>query len=103
MRAHNTGVAFRYVLPEMETDYQITDEYTQFAFPEGAVAQIHEGTNQTVPQTIPVESFEGRHYCRPMTVEYAAGEVVSICEANLDDYAVMYMTKCCLLYTSRCV
>ena len=29
-----------------------------------------------------------------MTVEYAAGEVVSICEANLDDYAVMYMTKC---------
>ncbi|WP_195451344.1 NPCBM/NEW2 domain-containing protein [Anaeromassilibacillus sp. 1001302B_160321_C8] len=94
MRAYNTGVAFRYVLPEMETDYQITDEYTQFAFPEGAVAQIHEGTNQTVPQTIPVESFEGRHYCRPMTVEYADGEVVSICEANLDDYAVMYMTKC---------
>ena len=94
MRAYNTGVAFRYVLPEMETDYQITDEYTQFAFPEGAVAQIHEGANQTVPQTIPVESFEGRHYCRPMTVEYAAGEVVSICEANLDDYAVMYMTKC---------
>lgn len=25
MRAYNTGVAFRYVLPEMETDYQITD------------------------------------------------------------------------------
>ncbi|MBS6234527.1 MAG: NPCBM/NEW2 domain-containing protein, partial [Clostridiales bacterium] len=94
MRAYDTGVAFRYLLPEMDMDYQITDEYTQFAFPEGAVAQIHEDINQIVPQTIPVEEFEGRHYCRPMTVEYADGAVVSICEANLDDYAVLYMTKC---------
>ncbi|WP_050699188.1 NPCBM/NEW2 domain-containing protein [Anaeromassilibacillus senegalensis] len=93
LRAYDTGAALRYILPEQETDYRITGEYTQFAFPAGAVAQIHEDRNQTVPQTVPVESFAGKHYCRPMTVEYEHGAVVSICEANLDDYAVMYMTK----------
>lgn len=97
MRAYDTGVAFRYLLPAYPAEtksYLITDEYTQFRFPAGTVAAAHINNNQTVPTKVNVESFDGsKNYMRPMTLSYPNGAAMTICEANLDNYAVMVMKK----------
>ena len=93
LRAYETGVAIRYLLPQSEEDYEITDEYTQFVFPAGTVASVHQGGNQTVPKQVAVESFADVTYMRPMTLQYQSGAAMTICEANLDNYGVMTLTK----------
>ena len=93
VRAYQTGVAFRYLLPQSEEDYTIDDEYTQFVFPAGTVANVHQGGNQTVPKQVAVESFSDTMYMRPLTLQYESGAAMTICEANLDNYGVMTLTK----------
>jgi len=90
VRVYDTGAAFRYILPDVPTDYTITDELTQFVFPAGAIAQAHVDQTQTQPTSIQVEkfsSFEG--YQRPLTIELHSGAVVTICEGNLKNFAAM--------------
>lgn len=96
MRAYDTGVAFRYILPQFPAEldsYQITDELTRFTFPEGAFAAAHAGMNQSVPQKIDVANFASDTYFRPLTVSYPNGMAMTICEADLENYAVMTMQK----------
>ncbi|WP_082236400.1 NPCBM/NEW2 domain-containing protein [Anaeromassilibacillus senegalensis] len=97
MRAYDTGVAFRYVLPEVPQgmeSYQITDEHTQFVFPAETMANAHISGNQTVPNRMSVNSFNASHtYQRPMTLQYPDGAALTICEANLDNYGVMVLRK----------
>ena len=84
MRAYDTGVAFRYILPE--GSYTVNSEYTQYKIPGGTSADVHVGGNQTVPRSVNVENFSGT-YRSPMTLEYPQGYVVTLCEANIDNYA----------------
>jgi len=95
MRAYDTGVAFRYILPQETSDYTINKEYTQFVFPQGTVAYAHAYNNQTIPMRIPVEEFANysQHYQRPMTLLYPDGAAMTIAEANLDNYCVMTLIR----------
>lgn len=93
MRAYDEGVALRYELPDMEEDYKITDEYTQFTFPAGTYANAHVGGNQTVPSRMAVESITGSTMQRPMTLQFTDGHLMTICEANLDHYDTMVLKK----------
>ena len=93
VRVYDEGVAFRYELPQTEDSYTISDEYTQFVFPAGAVASVHTPGNQTVPKRMSVESFPGGVMQRPMTIQYQDGQVLTICEGNLDNYGVMVLKK----------
>ncbi len=96
VRAYDEGVAFRYVLPEVPegTDsYTVSDENTQFVFPAGTKANLHIGGNQTIPKEYAVEKLPGGVYQRPTTMEYTDGQFLTICEGNLDNYAVMLLNK----------
>ncbi len=92
-RAYDEGIAFRYELPETEASYTISDEYTQFSFPAGTMASVHVAQNQTVPKKMSVDSFPGGVMQRPMTLQYDDGQVLTICEGNLDNYGVMVLKK----------
>ena len=92
-RIYDTGVAFRYDLPDIpdgKENYVIgsNDEKTQFAFPEGTYAYRHVGQNQTKPSRTSVDNLGGNIY-RPMTLTYENGYAMTICEANLDNYSVL--------------
>ena len=96
LRAYDEGIAFQYLLPELPNgteSYTISDEYTQFVFPEGTMSSLHVGANQTVPKEYAVESFPSGNIYRPSTFEYTDGQVLTICEANVDNYGVMVMEK----------
>ncbi len=63
-RIYDTGVAFRYDLPDVpdgKEDYIIgsSDEKTQFAFPEGTYAYRHIDQNQTKPSKTSVDNLGG--------------------------------------------
>lgn len=92
-RIYDTGVAFRYDLPEIPEGYSqyaigSEDEKTQFAFPEGACAYRHIGQNQTKPSKTSVDNL-GSNIFRPMTLTYENGYAMTICEANLDNYSIL--------------
>lgn len=92
MRAYDEGVAFRYILPENEGSYTVSDEYTQFKFQAGATATLHLSNNQTVPYQYKVEKLPAQTIQRPATVEFADGQCLTVCEGDLENYAVMIMT-----------
>ena len=94
LRAYPEGVAFRYVLPQSETYYTVSSESTLFTFPAGTMASLHIGGHQTVPQKYAVENLPGsKTYYRPVTMQYTNGSLLTICEANLDNYCEMLLTK----------
>ncbi|MGN0275827.1 MAG: NPCBM/NEW2 domain-containing protein [Hominisplanchenecus sp.] len=93
MRAYDEGVALRYELPATDETYTVTDEYTQFTFPAGTYANAHVGGNQTVPSRMAVESFTGSTMQRPMTLQFTDGQLMTVCEANLDHYDTMVLKK----------
>lgn len=95
-RAYDEGVAFQYILPEIpegSESYIISDEYTQFVFAAGAKASLHIGGNQTVPKKYAVEGLPSGTIQRPATIEYSNGQILTICEGNLDNYSVMTLAK----------
>ena len=92
-RVYDTGVAFRYDLPDIPDgmdQYVIGsgDEKTQFAFPQGTYAYRHLGQNQTQPSKTSVDNL-GSDIFRPMTVTYPNGYAITICEGNLDNYSIL--------------
>ena len=94
LRAYPEGVAFRYVLPQSEEDYTVNSESTLFTFPAGTMASLHIGSHQTVPLKYAVENLPGsKTYYRPVTMQYTNGSLLTICEANLDNYCEMRLTK----------
>ena len=101
VRAYDDGVALRYRFPEQPgwSDLELADELTEFAFPAGAVAT-----------TLPLASFTTSHESRyerrhvdeipadwllglPLLVELPGVGWAAVLEANLTDYAGMYLAR----------
>lgn len=101
VRAYDDGVALRYQFPKQPgwSDLELADELTEFAFPAGAVAT-----------TLPLASFNTSHENRyqrrrvdeipadglfglPLLVELPGRAWAAVLEANLTDYAGMYLAR----------
>jgi 2',3'-cyclic-nucleotide 2'-phosphodiesterase (5'-nucleotidase family) len=94
MRAYDTGVAFRYILPDEANDYDVNSEYTQFVFPNGVLTQAHMDQNQTITTPTRVENFPANRTIRsPLTAEYPNGAAMTICSAKADNYSFMNLTR----------
>jgi alpha-glucosidase len=98
-RAYDDGAAFRYVLPEQEAlaSFEIVKENTEFHFPEDMKAwafQIntfhssYEG--RYLPTRLSAIPDTGLVYL-PLTMQRKDGVTLSIAEADLTDYAGMYL------------
>ena len=101
VRAYDDGVALRYRFPKQPgwSDLELADELTEFAFPAGAVATM-----------LPLASFTTSHENRyerrrvdeipadgllglPLLVELPGVGWAAVLEANLTDYAGMYLAR----------
>ncbi len=101
VRAYDDGVAFRYRFPKQPgwSELELSEELTEFAFPQGAVATV-----------LPLDSFTTSHENRyekrrvdeipargllalPFLVEVPKVGWASVLEANLTDYAGMYLSR----------
>ncbi|MGH8252270.1 MAG: glycoside hydrolase family 97 catalytic domain-containing protein, partial [Steroidobacteraceae bacterium] len=101
VRAHDDGVALRYRFPKQPgwSDLELAGELTEFAFPLGAVATA-------LPLASFITSHEG-HYERrrvdeipsdwllglPLLVEIPLVGWAAVLEANLTDYAGLYLAR----------
>jgi alpha-glucosidase len=100
-RVYNEGAAIRYFIPAQEEikNYEILKEHTIFDFKEDHVCW---------PMIVPTysssyEEFYNKYYLNdinpgflitlPLTVKFHNGPYVCITEANLNDYAGMYLKK----------
>lgn len=100
VRAFNDGVAFRYQFPEQEwKNYELTDEKTSFKIVGnptvyslfwGSYDNSHEGLYQIMPfKEIPNDTLLDM----PGMFNFSDKVYLSITEANLRDYAGMYLKK----------
>jgi alpha-glucosidase len=100
-RVFNDGVAFRYLLPQQDgiENFALVAEHSEFSFPDDyscwALQLENFTTNYERPflreslSNIDPESLVGL----PLTVEIGDGPYIAITEANLTDYAAMYLTR----------
>lgn len=94
-RVFDDGVAFRYELPAQTTlvDFEIAGELTEFALADDARAWwIPAGRQhryEYLHSSSPASMLGTVH--TPLTMEYSDGLHVAIHEANLVDYAAMYL------------
>lgn len=101
VRAYDDGIAFRYRFPQQErwTELSLADERTEFVFPRSAVATSlpldgfttsHENRyeKQLVGQ-IPATGLRGL----PVLIELPRVGWAAVLEANLTDYAGMYLAR----------
>jgi alpha-glucosidase len=101
VRAYDDGIALRYRFPKQHgwSDLALADERTEFTFPAGAIATMLPLDNFTT-------SHEGRYVQRrvdeipadqllalPVLVELPRIGWAAILEANLTDYAGMYLAR----------
>ncbi len=100
VRAFNDGVAFRYKFPEQAwKEYELTDEKTSFRIVGnptvyslfwGSYDNSHEGLYQIMPfKEIPKDTLLDM----PGMFSFSNETFLSITEANLRDYAGMYLKK----------
>lgn len=100
-RVYNDGAAFRYRIPEQEglTDFTITEERSTFAFtgnptaytqPLGSYTTPHEGTYEAV--RLRALSSADSVLGVPLLLQYPEGPYVAVTEADLTDYAGMYLS-----------
>ncbi|UCH09852.1 MAG: glycoside hydrolase family 97 protein [Fidelibacterota bacterium] len=99
-RVFNDGVAFRYLLPQQDSidDFELVAEHTEFNFADDQFCwalQLKDFiTNYERPfleqslSNIGPQSLVGL----PLTIRIANGPYVALTEANLTDYAAMYLT-----------
>lgn len=104
VRAFDDAIAFRYVIPEQKTidDFILTAERTRFQFGNDSVARIlplnsyttsYEAYYQTLPPSqIGPEQLVGLPLLVEQPIADAAPVWVAITEANLTDYAGLYLT-----------
>jgi alpha-glucosidase len=96
-RAFDDGVAFRYELPEQPTlrEVEIMEELTEFAMADDARAWWISGSKpmpdrqEQLYSAGPVSRLDTVH--TPLTMETSTGQLVVLHEANLVDYAGMYV------------
>jgi alpha-glucosidase len=98
-RAYNDGVAFRYVIPEQDglREFGIRDERSEFRFPSDETCWAlklrtfhsnYEGEfNKTSLSQLKPGSITGL----PLTIQSSAGPTLALAEADLKDYAGMYL------------
>lgn len=97
LRAFDDGVAFRYELGPAFGTFEMMEELTEFALADNARAWWIPG-NQPEPDrqeilysSSPVSRLDTVH--TPLTLQYTNGTQVVIHEANLVDYAGMYLAR----------
>lgn len=93
IRVYDEGAAIRYLLPKTKEEYRILEESTCFVFPEGTVANAYPYSNQTVPVKVDLSTFSEEVFTRPVTMQYPNGKLLTICEADLDNYSAMKLVK----------
>ncbi|MGH8204548.1 MAG: glycoside hydrolase family 97 catalytic domain-containing protein, partial [Steroidobacteraceae bacterium] len=101
IRAYDDGVALRYRFPKQPgwSDLEVAEELTEFVFPAGAVATTlslagfttsHEGRYERRDiDEIPADRLLGL----PLLVELPNAGWAAVLEANLTDYAGMYLAR----------
>ncbi len=95
-RVYDEGVAFRYILPEVpvgENEYRILEEETQFVFPEGTKANVYRNSTQVKLKQYDVSELPEDVFLRPVTMQYADGQIMTICEANVEHYSTLRIEK----------
>ena len=87
MRAYNTGVAFRYLLPDAGElgDYVINDEQTRFALAKQGDVVYHRNGQQTAATRSDINGISGTVY-PPLTAEFDDGTAMTIAVAKVDNY-----------------
>ncbi|HPC64724.1 MAG TPA: glycoside hydrolase family 97 catalytic domain-containing protein [Anaerohalosphaeraceae bacterium] len=90
-RTYNEGAAFRYSLPQQETQtFVFPDEQTEFRFPAGTWGYEEHGTEGEYKRS---GISEIQPYCeRPLTLEYAHGLWASLAEAANFSYPRMLLS-----------
>ncbi|HEX2076814.1 MAG TPA: glycoside hydrolase family 97 protein [Longimicrobium sp.] len=96
-RAFDDGVAFRYVLGEGIGDFQMEEELTEFALADNARAwwipsnRPEPDRQEILYSSSPVSRLDSVH--TPLTLQMTNGTQVVIHEAELVDYAGMYLAR----------
>ncbi|MDE5994535.1 MAG: glycoside hydrolase family 97 N-terminal domain-containing protein [Oscillospiraceae bacterium] len=102
MRAYNTGVAFRYILPDASVfgDYSITDEQTSFALSPDGIALSHENGQQQLAKKHRIKNLPKNTAIHPpLTAVFDSGKAMTLALSNLENYAYMKLqteSKGCL-------
>lgn len=99
-RGYDEGVAFRYEFPRQEafTDFAVLAEHTQFHFPDNHkcwALQLGSFTTSYEKEFAPISLADIQATTivgLPLTMAIKNGPTVAITEANLNDYAGMYVT-----------
>ncbi len=99
-RAYNDGIGFRYILPEQESlrEFSIKLENSQFRFTDPHITYALQLDSYTTSQESEfnkislAEIKEDTLVGLPLLVEIKEGPYVAITEANLTDYAGMYLS-----------
>ncbi len=100
LRAFDDGIAFRYVLPEQEPlrDFVLTDEHTRLSFIGNPKAKILPLQSYTTPYEWYYDSKSVSELRAdqliglPMLLTYPQQAWLAVTEANLTDYAGMYLS-----------
>jgi alpha-glucosidase len=96
-RAFDDGVGFRYELGESFGEFEMMEELTEFAFADNGRAwwipsnQPEPDRQEILYESSPVSRVDSAH--TPFTVQMTSGTQVVIHEANLVDYAGMYLAR----------
>ena len=101
LRAFDDGIALRYLIPEQGPlrDFLMTDEHTRFSFPGDPQAKILPLKNYTTPyegyyDSKPVSELPADQlYGLPMLLAHPQRVWIAVTEANLTDYAGMYLSR----------
>ncbi|HSG72860.1 MAG TPA: glycoside hydrolase family 97 N-terminal domain-containing protein, partial [Planctomycetaceae bacterium] len=103
LRVFDDGVAFRYEIPKQErfSEFVLTDELTRFTFPGEPSAHALPLKNYTTPyeayyETLPVSKIGAKRlFGVPLLLERTLDDAkrawIAVTEANLTDYAGMYL------------
>lgn len=95
-RAYNTGVAFRYILPDASVygDYTITDEQTRFSLKTKGVALCHENGQQQTAKKHKIKRIPKKTNIHPpLTAEFDSGTALTLAVSSLDNYAYPLLNK----------
>ncbi|HIW85125.1 MAG TPA: glycoside hydrolase family 97 N-terminal domain-containing protein [Candidatus Eubacterium faecipullorum] len=96
VRAYNTGIAFRYILPDTSVygDYTITDEQTRFSLTTNGVALCHENGQQQIAKKHKIKNLpKETNIHPPLTAEFDSGTALTLTVSKLDNYAYPLLNK----------
>jgi alpha-glucosidase len=109
VRAFDDGVAFRYIVPEQPslTEVRITSERTQFRYSKDATLYplVVNGFQSSYEDDYQMRTVSGLHkdwlVALPLLAEVPGNGWVAITEANIDNYAGMYLRSDKPLFTLK--